>query len=820
MTMKSKIVVLLSCLPFSALAADLNVYFNHPANAPAATADLETVITDVIDSANTTIDVAVYDFDMESIANALNSANQRGVVVRLITDNENTGSENQAALSILTNNNIPWLDDTADGSAGSGSQHNKFIIVDGNVVLSGSTNFTHSGIHGDPDGSGGYNGTGNINNIVTIQSSALATIYTTQFNTMWGDGPGGLTDSQFGLSKPDHGVQTVYTDNDNIRIDIQFSPQSPTNVVGSTLETLNNHLATAQSRIHTAQFVFSAQLLADTMEGRQDSGVEIQGVGDSSFFNRYYSEFLDITGTQASNNGVYETDSYTGDVNNPWANPAEAYVAETSSYDKLHHKYWVVDNSVVTGSHNASGAGSFSNDENLLIIHDQSVTEQFEGEFSRRFCEAKGALNCDGALTHDSIILEGVAFTAEEATAVMDVAANATLTELDVDSALDSRAANSIFDTRPATMEDLGDCYYVGGSALKKLRTYAMAYVSEASYEVRFDLGNTNDLTALYSYPNSTNGMTLKDTIEHYLNQRLERDQIPLSSAVVDISGGTYETIIRGDSTAINVYENTLSNYYTSGLLANTAVQDLQSAGIWNSTEWRFFLPLGLATENQRSVQLLHFPPDYSLTEQNYLNSSTSQRWEELLILNNVPDSEVTLYETILDIAPIAAPASEGSSLDNTYSYFGPYILSMLPVLTKADQAITKALPIIAYGSPVRDWLADHYGVQNFGVNSVAEIEISPGINSPVIGANHPSYIWYAKETSRELAFDVMEQDLISACWQQGMGSNVEQDASALMQSCTTQWQSQPLTVCINMEVQAYATTEAEATTICEAEYP
>ncbi|MGH8352336.1 MAG: phospholipase D-like domain-containing protein [Pseudomonas sp.] len=819
--MRWKLFALWVCISSSTLAADINVHFNHPANGPAITSNLETVIVNFINSANTTADVAIYDLDLPSIANALAAAKQRGVAVRLITDHENTGAENLPALNILNSNTIPWIDDTADGSAGSGLQHNKFIVVDGSKVLTGSANFTHSDLHGDPDGNGGYLGIGNANNIVTLQSIALAAIYTTQFNHLWGDGPGGQANSLFGLNKPDHSVQTVYTDTDNIRVDVQFAPQSSSTFTGSALDTLNTALSTAQSRIHSAQFVFSAQILADTMEARHAAGVDIQGVGDKLFFNRYYSEFLDITGAQIPNptTGAFEVDSSTGAPNNPWQTPAEAYVAETSSHDKFHHKYWVADNKVITGSFNASSSAAFDNDENLVIIYNQNIADQFEGEFSRRFCEAKGALNCDGALTHASIILEDVAFTAAEATAVMAFVATATLTQLDDDVALVSQAANAIYNDRPTTMAALGATYYVGPSALKKLRDYAMLPAAAAQYEVRFDLGTATVLTALYSYPNSTNGMSLKETLEHYLNQNLKRDHIPLGSAVVAIkSGSTYETVIRGNSSVINNYQGALSSFYTSGNLAVTAEQSIRNNGGWNAAEWRLFLPHGLSIKNQRTVHLLHFPPDYSLTEQDYLNSSTSKRWEELLKLNAVPEDELTLYEAILDIAPVAAPASEGSSLDGTYSYFEPYVLGMLSLLTKADTA--NAIPIVAYGGPVRGWLTDHYNLQSFGVNSVAEIEVATGVNAAVIGANHPSYIWYATETSRAYAFDIMEQDLISACWQKTMGVTPQSNANTVMSSCTTTWGNNPVGVCIAMEVQAYSRSQAQATSICEAEYP
>ena len=100
---------------------------------------------------------------------------------------------------------------------------------------------------------------------------------------------------------------------------------------------------------------------------------------------------------------------------------------------------------------------------------------------------------------------------------------------------------------------------------------------------------------------------------------------------------------------------------------------------------------------------------------------------------------DVTLYEAILDIAPIAAPASAGSSLGDTYEYFEPYVLDMLPVLLKNQH-----LPIVAYGSPVRHWVSSYYNLNKFGVNSVDTIKVTDTISVPILGANHPSYIWYA----------------------------------------------------------------------------
>ncbi len=341
-----------------------------------------------------------------------------------------------------------------------------------------------------------------------------------------------------------------------------------------------------------------------------------------------------------------------------------------------------------------------------------------------------------------------------------------------------------------------------------------------ASYQVSIPLGDTQLLTTLFSYPNSDNGESLEQTIEHYLNQRIERDLIVDGSVDVTVTGDNYTAVISGDSASVDNYKGQITTFLDNGTLAAKAVTELKAAGKWNDSEWRMFLPLGLSIVNQRSVQLLHFPPDYSLPEQDYLNSKTSKRWEELLELNSVAATDVTLYESILDVAPIAAPASAGSSLSDTYSYFEPYVLQQLPLLLDIDEGKDSALPVVAYGGPVRTWVSDYYGLQDFGVNSYNTIKVTDTIDAPILGANHPSYIWYAKDNGRDTAMKVMGQDLVSACWQASMGANPGQQGEVVLQSCTSYWAAKPMTVCVNMEIQAYDKTKAEAKAICEADMP
>ena len=71
------------------------------------------------------------------------------------------------------------------------------------------------------------------------------------------------------------------------------------------------------------------------------------------------------------------------------------------------------------------------------------------------------------------------------------------------------------------------------------------------------------------------------------------------------------------------------------------------------------------------------------------------------------------------------------------------------------------------------------------------------GVSVPVLGANHPIYIWHAKNDGSKKAFEVIQQDLISACWQAKMGFD---NSPAILRQCRED-ESNAMTVCIHMEI-------------------
>ena len=52
-------------------------------------------------------------------------------------------------MALLKTAQIPLIDDTEDGTSGSGLMHHKFLVIDKETVITGSANLTSSGIHDD-----------------------------------------------------------------------------------------------------------------------------------------------------------------------------------------------------------------------------------------------------------------------------------------------------------------------------------------------------------------------------------------------------------------------------------------------------------------------------------------------------------------------------------------------------------------------------------------------------------------------------------------------------------------------------------------------
>lgn len=336
-------------------------------------------------------------------------------------------------------------------------------------------------------------------------------------------------------------------------------------------------------------------------------------------------------------------------------------------------------------------------------------------------------------------------------------------------------------------------------------------------------LGTVDQVTNWYSYPNNCSVIcfrdwTLEETVAHYVTQSVTRDGYSSDGLEVTTSNGNV-VVTFGPSVPQN-YGSLLTTFLQTGQLAFDGAQQINAQGQW-AYDWLFFLPHGMALENHKTLELLHFPPDYSLTKvQDYLISNTTDRWNVMLEENGVEQDETPLFQTIVDLAPIAAPSNAGSTLSATYSYFSTYAQTMLENWTATDTP-NVGLPMVAFGSPVRSWVNSTFGV-DIDVNTVATVTLKNGSSVPVLGSNHPSRIFYADPgwddpngSSDDNGFSIMMQDATSSCWQARMGEQPSLNAQDTLNTCAATWAAQPTQVCEMYYEQVQDKTPSQAAQLC-----
>ena len=121
-----------------------------------------------IDNAKSEILVQAYSFTSTTIAKALLEAHKRGVMVEAILD-KSQKSQKYSGATFLANSRIPTFIDSAHAIA-----HNKIMIIDGKIVITGSFNFTKAAE------------SKNAENLLIIQSPELAKLYIENWRTSQG----------------------------------------------------------------------------------------------------------------------------------------------------------------------------------------------------------------------------------------------------------------------------------------------------------------------------------------------------------------------------------------------------------------------------------------------------------------------------------------------------------------------------------------------------------------------------------------------------------------------------------------------------------
>ncbi len=283
-------------------------------------------IVELINDAQAYVHVAAYMVESKDIAQALVKAYRRGVDVKVVSDLDTLG-ESGSQIYYLKNNGIPVRLDNRNGDY----MHDKFIIIDGEIVITGSTNF-------NPNSFKLYN-----NDLVIIHNTKLAQIYEEEFNELFR----GL----FGKGQPtvEHNV-TV----DDTLIEVYFTPED--NAKDRLIQLINN----AKKSIYFAVFVFTNHDIADALVKAAARGVVVLGVMEEYQLNNIPTMRQIYDYLRANDVGV--------------ARDQNPYI--------MHCKLFIIDNkTVITGSFNPTNHAIYSNDENLIIIHNPEIAKYYASWF-------------------------------------------------------------------------------------------------------------------------------------------------------------------------------------------------------------------------------------------------------------------------------------------------------------------------------------------------------------------------------------------------------------------------------------------------------
>ncbi len=124
-------------------------------------------LLNMLSSARESLDVCIFTFSHRDLADVLINAHQGGVVVRVLTDNEQTHSFGCQVERLRRAGVQVRLDDT------SYYMHHKFVVVDRRRLVNGSLNWTAQAV------------CGNQENVVVTTKKELVQPFVAQFEDLW-----------------------------------------------------------------------------------------------------------------------------------------------------------------------------------------------------------------------------------------------------------------------------------------------------------------------------------------------------------------------------------------------------------------------------------------------------------------------------------------------------------------------------------------------------------------------------------------------------------------------------------------------------------
>jgi phosphatidylserine/phosphatidylglycerophosphate/cardiolipin synthase-like enzyme len=316
-------------------------------------------LTAFIRASKETLDIAVYDMRFSDplraqLVSALRERAEAGVQIRFCYDGDKPLQPNVAAgqdpapagtSAFVQSLGYPWR-----RIAGMKLMHSKFIVRDRQSVWTGSTNMTDDAF------------TLMENNILEIDSSALASYYADDFEQLWEkenfEHTGNIRTVPVPLtfSGQSAGARVMFSPGCGLEIDSEIA----------------RRVRAAQRRVRICSLLINSGTLISELGNLLQAGrVAVDGIYDRTQMAEVYLQWQEVPQNRWKIGALKEIIARAGLI----GKNSTPYTP-TGRHDFMHNKALVIDDSVITGSYNFSRSAQF-NAENILFIESAPFAEAY-----------------------------------------------------------------------------------------------------------------------------------------------------------------------------------------------------------------------------------------------------------------------------------------------------------------------------------------------------------------------------------------------------------------------------------------------------------
>lgn len=335
---------------------DIKVYDNFFAEED--TAKFSEIIIDHVKNAKKEIYIAMYAFNIEEIKYALKEATERGVQVTIFYNFERSSEFDDFLGAEADDFNIVWIAKNKKRDAHY-SMHHKFMLVDpedeNGVVLTGPWNWSYFQEDLDP------------NVLLETRDPELISSYYSEVKRIEKGNYGYIKFWDFDYIP--WSKKITYPNDDFV--ELWWSPGRKKNSVETRIVDL---ILDAEETIDVGVTIFNSHDISKSLIYKAKEGVKVRVIVD-----RITMDFEDSSIPYLKRK-IEENNLSNFEIIRGGTDPSE----EQREYSIFHYHNLIVDNEIVlTGTANWTYGGFFLNDENTLIIKNQSIVDQYSRMFDQ-----------------------------------------------------------------------------------------------------------------------------------------------------------------------------------------------------------------------------------------------------------------------------------------------------------------------------------------------------------------------------------------------------------------------------------------------------